>query len=101
MTGPEHYSEAERLLTEAAAIEVSDDDPASLPYVARAQVHATLALAAATALNPTGEDFVPDRNWTEFSAWARVCAVSPPIDEELARAAAPLVPAVETQETVS
>jgi len=39
MTGPEHYAEAERLLDLADEMAVSD-----------AQVHATLALAAATAL---------------------------------------------------
>jgi hypothetical protein len=39
MTGPEHYEEAERLLE-------SREEEAT----ARAQVHATLALAAATAL---------------------------------------------------
>ncbi|MEV5619462.1 MULTISPECIES: hypothetical protein [unclassified Streptomyces] len=45
MTGPEHYREAERLL----ALADYHDDPARC---AAAQVHATLALAAATALPP-------------------------------------------------
>ena len=49
MTGPEHYREAEKLL---AAIEITPE--ASVGSVrtvaAMAQVHATLALAAATAL---------------------------------------------------
>ncbi|MFD9905602.1 hypothetical protein [Streptomyces sp. NPDC059063] len=53
MTGPEHYREAERLL--AAAIEDSHTtfegrDPKADRAIAEAQVHATLALAAATAL---------------------------------------------------
>ena len=43
MTGPEHYREAERLL----AISVADNPVTA----AEAQVHATLALAAATGLN--------------------------------------------------
>lgn len=44
MTGPEHYKETETLLA------VADEGSADWePTVARAQVHATLALAAATA----------------------------------------------------
>lgn len=48
MTGPEHYRQAERLI---AAVTLDDghlieDDP---NVIALAQVHATLALAAATA----------------------------------------------------
>ncbi|MFJ3601842.1 hypothetical protein ACIPVA_03505 [Streptomyces anulatus] len=43
MTGPEHYREAERLLK---------DECRTAPSIADAQVHATLALAAATALPP-------------------------------------------------
>lgn len=42
MTGPEHYREAERLLSRA----IDRDGP---DVAATAQVHATLALAAATA----------------------------------------------------
>jgi len=42
MTGPEHYQAAERLLRDGA----TDD----------AQVHATLALAAATALRTAGAE---------------------------------------------
>ena len=51
VNGPRHYVEAERLLTVARAL---DDDAGVL---AAAQVHATLALAAATALaiDPTPE----------------------------------------------
>lgn len=51
MTGPEHYAEAERLLEQA---EVDSRDPMrkyaeDANVIAAAQVHATLALAAATA----------------------------------------------------
>jgi hypothetical protein len=49
MTGPEHYREAEKLVFYAEN-HVPDDEPAQAAIVARAQVHATLALAAATAL---------------------------------------------------
>lgn len=45
-TGPEHYQEAERL------IDLVDDGAEDWqPLAAEAQVHATLALAAATATN--------------------------------------------------
>lgn len=48
MNGPEHYREAERLLDRAENV-IPDDEPAQAAVAARAQVHATLALAAATA----------------------------------------------------
>lgn len=47
MNGPEHYAEAERLLATADASSTPDNAAAFL--VSIAQVHATLALAAATA----------------------------------------------------
>jgi hypothetical protein len=51
MNGPEHYREAERLLNVAmAGSRVTQADPVNL---AAAQVHATLALAAATAASRT------------------------------------------------
>jgi hypothetical protein len=46
MTGPEHYAEAEAQLIVASESFEGDD---AAYYLARAQVHATLALAAATA----------------------------------------------------
>ena len=51
MTGPEHYAEAERLIAQA---EIDVYDPIrsyaeDANIIAIAQVHATLALAAATA----------------------------------------------------
>jgi hypothetical protein len=57
MTGPEHYRRAEQLVESVARrgkgdledpIVVSDDHPGT---IAAAQVHAVLALAAATALD--------------------------------------------------
>lgn len=55
MTGPQHYQGAEDLLVLAANRE-PDADPADTALILRtAQVHATLALAAATALqDPEG-----------------------------------------------
>ena len=55
MTGPEHYANAESDLDNAAR---ADDRgrPADVAYwMQAAQVHATLALAAATALGREGE----------------------------------------------
>lgn len=48
MNGPEHYTEAERLL---AIVDVNGTDPRDAAVLAAAQVHATLALAAATTLH--------------------------------------------------
>ncbi|WP_406144926.1 hypothetical protein [Streptomyces anulatus] len=50
MTGPEHYREAEAHLATAAKNFLAGDDASSA--LAAAQVHAALALAAATALPP-------------------------------------------------
>lgn len=51
MNGPEHYREAERLLTEAVSWDSTDEHQVHLDanVIAAAQVHATLALTAATA----------------------------------------------------
>ena len=46
MTGPEHYREAEGMLAEAARLPTEHTDLAMI--LAEAQVHATLAQAAAT-----------------------------------------------------
>lgn len=46
-TGPEHYREAERLISQSRSEHTYTNNVPSL--LARAQVHATLALAAATA----------------------------------------------------
>ncbi|MFD5975523.1 hypothetical protein [Streptomyces bacillaris] len=55
MTGPEHYREAEAHLATAAQNFLAGDDTSSA--LAAAQVHATLALAAATAPNDAQPDF--------------------------------------------
>lgn len=64
MDGPSHYKEAERL----AAASRSEELDCAAVTIAAAQVHATLALAAATAL---GLDATP----REFDAWDDVCGV--------------------------
>jgi hypothetical protein len=69
MTGPEHYVEAERLLM------LADRHNRGVTYaqewtltLTAAQAHATLALAAATAVGTAGPD---------VQAWADVAATRP------------------------
>jgi hypothetical protein len=47
MTGPEHYRKAEELLGQAEELFKADEPSAATWAVGQAQVHATLALAAA------------------------------------------------------
>ena len=66
MTGPEHYTEAERLLALADRHTrgITYDQEWTLALTA-AQAHATLALAAATAVGTAG----PDRHtWADVAA---------------------------------
>jgi len=67
MTGPEHYREAEHLL-EDGFFDAGADPELAARDLARAQVHATLALAAATALN----DSAIGMGETDTRAWAKV-----------------------------
>ena len=63
MTGPDHFREAEQLLEEFRQERgpmVDRHGPAAI--LAAAHVHATLALAAATALAATGPD---SRAWAD------------------------------------
>ncbi|WAL93931.1 hypothetical protein [Streptomyces sp. Je 1-369] len=79
-TGPEHYLEAERILatctTDSGAL-VLDDGTAEV--LAAAQVRATLALAAATAmgapLDGEADSGLPHR---DAQAWWDVAGVKPP-----------------------
>lgn len=65
MTGPEHYREAERLL---GAVVQTHDGAEYGTNLAQAQVHATIALAAATALNDADIGMV----YREREAWCEV-----------------------------
>jgi len=60
-TGPEHYMVAERTLDEVVSGVYPDDQQVTWA-LAKAQVHATLALAAATALLVPEQDTYPDLN---------------------------------------
>ena len=68
MTGPEHYREAERLT--ALATE-GLPAPQHAAVVAEAQVHATLALAAATAY-PAVHAYTGDEDGSVSRGWAGV-----------------------------
>ena len=67
MNGPEHYAAAERLLEAVTAEGVESGEPGNVSNLAAAQVHATLALAAATALTWSTKD---------LKAWQPVAGVS-------------------------
>lgn len=69
MTGPEHYAEAERRLLMGWEEESTPERSAYL--VAEAQVHATLALAAATAM---GAVDAADISTADLDAWREVSA---------------------------
>ncbi len=74
MDASQHYAEAERLLAVKPLSESGELDAlAVMALTAEAQVHATLALAAATALS-TSAGRLPDR---ERSAWQAVAGVTP------------------------
>jgi hypothetical protein len=73
MTGPEHYREAERLLG------LATDPQSTNPFLQAqaAQVHATLALAAATAVAAPVED-EPDSGMppADATAWYQAVGVT-------------------------
>lgn len=79
MTGPEHYREAERLLAtayEGNLTTYEGENPEAARQIAEAQVHATLALAAATALSePTRA--APRATVPEWDAWQDAAGVTP------------------------
>jgi hypothetical protein len=61
MTGAQHYKEAERILEEFRG----------QSQVQLALVHATLALAAATAISGDNADYADHRAWTEVAGEPR------------------------------
>jgi hypothetical protein len=79
MTGPDHYREAEELSAKAHEyLGQGDGQNSAAVWAAVAKIHATLALAAATALGTTPAE---DRAWadvagTKFSAGGRWCSES-------------------------
>jgi len=69
MSGPEHYREAERLAELAAEYPEAFDAPI---LAAAAQVHATLAVAAASVLPAVREYWGDDDASRDTRAWAQV-----------------------------
>lgn len=63
MTGPEHYREAERLMDLAETVINQGGDAGKL--LPAAQIHAILALTAATALPPGPPDSASRSYWTK------------------------------------
>lgn len=69
MNGPEHYAEAERLIDPHALKELAEGEKAAHGLamieaaVATAQVHATLALAAAMAEQSQSTVYTRSREW--------------------------------------
>lgn len=78
MTGPEHYKRAESLLDQLRRAHASMTERVNperaAAVLAEAQVHATLALAAATALieeKPRGGSFDAYRAWESVAGDAK------------------------------
>jgi len=67
MNGPEHYREAERDIEHANRA----DGDHGMYFLARAQVHATLALAAATASRPSAL-YTSEYRQATAAAWVEV-----------------------------
>lgn len=80
MTGPEHYREAERLVAMAHHWTYGDggDPSVGAALATEAQVHATLALAAATAM-AAPVDQEPDTGMppADVKAWCEAAGVKP------------------------
>lgn len=115
MNGPEHYREAERLLqrglemsqsdmasSDATGLDIAPERIAEADLAIRgAQVHATLAVAAATAMQAAVDGSEPGMADWEFRAWyaaAGVRPVQPATDREAADDEAALDAAAEAGE---
>jgi hypothetical protein len=78
MTGPQHYEEAERLARVAATFH-GEPTAREIQLAQLGQLHATLALAAATALD--GAVLCGVVPLAEYSAWAVVAGGKPGEDQ--------------------
>jgi hypothetical protein len=74
MTGPEHYIRAEQLLREVRDGHQEGTDVAAI--LAAAQVHATLALASATALSAPVDSEIAGLTVEQYDAWYKTAGVS-------------------------
>lgn len=77
MTGPEHYREAERLLAESRTEPRPNDEGhcEADRTIIEAQVHATLALAAATAGHMAVTAYLGNASGLDVEEWADALAV--------------------------
>ncbi|TQS30003.1 hypothetical protein [Microbispora sp. KK1-11] len=73
MSGPEHYRKAEEILAEAENADPRAERGDIALLLSFAQLHATLALAAATAMN----DHDGGMSNADFNAWDKVAGVKP------------------------
>lgn len=76
MTGPEHYQAAEEAIAQAQKGIVRNHEQA-VRLLAAAQVHATLAHAAATAMGAVVEDDLAGFTVEEREAWYAVAGTRP------------------------
>ena len=78
-TGPAHYREAERLAGMAHHFTYGDgaDPIAGGALATEALAHATLALAAATAMSAPVDGAEPGMGTPEFAAWYEAAGVKP------------------------
>ncbi|MFB7711642.1 hypothetical protein [Streptomyces sp. NPDC056105] len=80
MTGPEHYREAEKLLGYAEARDAEQrGDAEDMSLLAEAQVHATLALAAGTALANADRSASAEYVRYDGAEWRRAAGVAIPL----------------------
>ncbi|MFC9681331.1 hypothetical protein [Streptomyces sp. NPDC056948] len=77
MTGPDHYRKAEELLGQAATDEAACHYESATARVHEAQVHATLALTAATAMQAAVDGSEPGMGSAEFHKWYQAAGVKP------------------------
>ncbi len=88
MTGPEHYREAERLIAQAeswanadtgwkAHLSTEERIAHRMADLTEAQVHASLAGAAATAMQAAVDGSEPGRGSAEFHEWYQAAGVKP------------------------
>lgn len=74
MNGPDHYQHAEELLDHVSECLCEGKCEQCAWRISKAQAHATLALAAAAAIQPAGES-APNRDW---DTWLDVAGVPKP-----------------------
>ncbi|MET9465842.1 hypothetical protein ABZY44_13745 [Streptomyces sp. NPDC006544] len=78
MTGPEHYHKAEQLLADADSYEDDQATELARDRRAEAQVHALLALAAATAMAaPVDQETDSGMPPADATAWYKAAGTQP------------------------